>query len=664
MNAVLSTTHLATARPVLPAFDSRRLLPDAGPEVRKAAKAARARAKEARAPAAAEQSQRWAHERLAKNVDADGESRGETRELLLGAVQRAVLGPAFRVEVRSPDDPRQVEQRTIAELLSDRDRYHHCLCRDPVEPDYGNGAWLAKLYLKQDVPCLNSFAHGGRTYRLETKLPVITIAQGGMADAVKRVLRVMRESGRFFDLGDLVVTVGGERPSVLNETSLAFHLAEIVRFEKSTKDGPAPIDPPEKLCQHILRLTKADRKLNELRGIATGPFIRPRDGSLVGRPGYDAKTGRYAHFDEADFPPVPESTDETTLLDAHELLWAPFKELRLSSKECRTALMAALLTAAIRPALDKAPMFLSLAPVHGSGKTLVTETLGALALGHQPALMASIDTRNRDEMRKRFTSAILPPAEPVIILDNASGYQDSPELAAFLTAASWTDRILGLSRIVADLPNRALILMSGKNVTLHEEIARRTLSWTIDPGENGVYANVYKTCPLEMTLKRRPEMVVAALTLMRAAKASGRTPTERRVPSYGEWDLLVRQTILWIGETLLPGRYADPLDMIEASTQSTSDRFDGYEFLSFLREEFGDGPFRALDLALRVAEEDRRMRVHLEGLARVRGEPLSAVSIGRYLSGLRNQRLGDLVLRSRQKGHTNEWIVERVTPRA
>lgn len=244
------------------------------------------------------------------------------------------------------------------------------------------------------------------------------------------------------------------------------------------------IDPPDKLCRQLLYIGKSERPLPTLLGIAKGPFIRP-SGTLCSRPGFDPETNCYADFVASDFPIVPDAPTPDECTAAHDLVWSPFSELRLNSPASRTALLCAILTAPVRSIIDKSPNFVSLAPDHGSGKTLVTEAIGALATGSRPALMPPLEGAAEDEMRKRLTASLLPPAEPVLILDNLEGFQSSKVLASFLTAASWSDRILGASRIETELPNRALMLMSGKGLSFKEEIARRTLSWTIAPTASG-----------------------------------------------------------------------------------------------------------------------------------------------------------------------------------
>jgi hypothetical protein len=62
---------------------------------------------------------------------------------------------------------------------------------------------------------------------------------------------------------------------------------------------------------------------------------------------------------------------------------------------------------------------------------------------------------------------------PIVIpLDNIRPGLDSSQLASALTAETWSDRILGQTRMI-DLPNRATWIVTANNPHLSLEIARR-----------------------------------------------------------------------------------------------------------------------------------------------------------------------------------------------
>ena len=485
-----------------------------------------------------------------------------------------------------------------------------------------------------------------------------------MSDAVEKTILAMKDSGHFLNLGDALVTVNGHLPTMLNQHALAFRLGKFARFRKKKivrgEETIEAIDAPAELCRQILDIGKFERSLPTLLGIARGPFIRP-SGTLCTRPGFDEETGVYGCFSESEFPMIPENPTHDECVAAHDLIWTPFTELELDSSASRTALLCAILTAPIRSAIDKAPVFASLAPDHGSAKTLVTEAIGALATGTRPPIMPPLDGASEDEMRKRLTASLIPPAAPVLVMDNLEGYLDSRVLATFATAPLWSDRLLGYSKMETELPNRALVLMSGKALIFKEELARRILPWTIKASRQGPYARTFSFCPVERMLTRRPEIVVAVLTLIRAAHLTGRS-SELRLPSYPQWDGLVRQTVLWLNANIAKGSYEDPLTLIKNATETSSERFEAYELLHALHSWSEGTTFRAADLVASVHAGNIDLQVQLEGLAGRRASNLSSRSIGRYLRSLVDRPFHELTLKSSISANMCEWQVVSEPP--
>ena len=87
---------------------------------------------------------------------------------------------------------------TIHEIMSDVKKWHGMTCKDPIEPDYGSNT-VGKIYCDQDMPYINSNAHGGCKYKLfdaagvgfggelpinVAQLPPVTINQGPVTTSV------------------------------------------------------------------------------------------------------------------------------------------------------------------------------------------------------------------------------------------------------------------------------------------------------------------------------------------------------------------------------------------------------------------------------------------------------------------------------------------------
>jgi hypothetical protein len=644
-------------------FDSKALLPDAEPEISNRAEAAMRRAEEDIRPRSSARRRAFVRERIEENgANEQNSVREETEETIIRAIEDAILDQDFVLHLHDPNSVDSLARVTVATVLSDVDRYDQRAACDPIEPDYNDWSRTAKLFLRGKQPNVHSLAHGGRNYKLNATRPMIIVKLGGMSTAVEQTLTAMQASRKFMNLGDAVVTVRGYRPTLLNADSMNYRLGQFVSYKKiKTVKGEEfleDIDPPEKLGRQILNIGKSERPLPDLLGIVRGPFFRP-SGTICDRPGFDAESGIYGDFIGADFPAIPDVPTSAECKVAHDLIWSPFRELELDSAASKTGLLCAILTAPIRAALDKSPIFASLAPDHGSGKTLVNEALGMLAIGKRPAIMPPLDGTGEDEMRKRLTASLLPPAEPVLLIDNIEGFIGSTVLASFITASSWSDRILGHSRIESELPNRALVLLSGKNLQFKEELARRTLCWTIAASASGPYSRTFSFCPVELMSKRRPEIIVAVLTLFRAAQLAGPVSTQQ-VPSFPQWDRFVRQTVLWLNRTVATDVYEDPLDLLRHATEQSDDRSEAYELLNVLYDWQDGETFFAHNLATAASLTRVDLKVLLEGLTGRRGTAFSARSVGRYLKGLSNRPFHDLILRSNMNQNMREWYVERV----
>jgi len=87
----------------------------------------------------------------------------------------------------------------------------------------------------------------------------------------------------------------------------------------------------------------------------------------------------------------------------------------------------------------------------------------------------------------------------------------------------------------------------------------------VDPKCERPELRKFNFCPLEETAKRRPELVIAALTILRAYHVAGRPkqPNLNPLGSFDEWSDWVRSALVWLGEpdpclTMAAARDTDP----------------------------------------------------------------------------------------------------------
>lgn len=126
----------------------------------------------------------------------------------------------------------------------------------------------------------------------------------------------------------------------------------------------------------------------------------------------------------------------------------------------------------------------------------------------------------------------------IISLDNLSRTLDSPALSGAVTATIWQDRILGQSKTI-NLPVNVLWLANGNNVTVSNEISRRTIwirlvselesPWTRAESEF-VHPNL-----LEWTKEHRLLLIQALLTMTQSWIVAGKPAGQATLGSFESW---------------------------------------------------------------------------------------------------------------------------------
>jgi hypothetical protein len=155
---------------------------------------------------------------------------------------------------------------------------------------------------------------------------------------------------------------------------------------------------------------------------------------------------------------------------------------------------------------------------------------------------------NEDETRKRILAIGLS-ATPVVLLDNVDRCLGSESLDAALTSEYFEDRVLGVSKIVR-VPMRAVWLANGNGLTFRGTLGRRVVPIDLDARvEFPEERQGFQYPDLRAHLRqRRPELLVAALTIVTAYDRAGR-PGHGLNPlgSFEQWDALIRGACVWLG---------------------------------------------------------------------------------------------------------------------
>lgn len=466
---------------------------------------------------------------------------------------------------------------TVGALLDNPGHWHGRRFHEPLEPDYGNrDARIAWANLRSGGrPTLFSHAHGGRRFTLLRPAKRIQLRRGDRARVVDQCLDLTRERGELFDFGDgaaLVRITDDARALPVNrdwltdffDRTMAFYVQVERKKEGDSVFEDEPADAPQWAATRIIA-KDGERGLPRLNAIVTAPTLR-LDGSILDAPGYDAPSRLLFLSNTPDLPHLPTHPSQANAANALQRLWAPFAQFPLVDAVDRAVVLAALLTACVRASLPTAPGFGFDAPTAGTGKTLLAQAIGALFTGDLPPALPPASTQD-EEARKRLFAA-LRDNHRTILWDNIREPFGNAALDAFLTASTFTDRILGKSE-TATLPNRALFLATGNNLRLVGDTCRRVLMARLDARIEQPYRREFEFCPAQMALSRRYELVAAGLTLIRAWITAGRPRHGKgRSASFEGWDELVRQPVCWVASWSHDLQLADPLNATERAFEA------------------------------------------------------------------------------------------------
>lgn len=510
----------------------------------------------------------WVQERIEGIIQRKpGMSIDQAGAIARRAVERQELMGDWMITIIDGDESRDV---TVLHLLDNPDQFHGVLTLDPLEPDYDGGRPVGKLFLIGARPRIHSFAHGGASFKLSRQPARVEIMKGNERETTDALLVVLRRAPEVFDFGAELVIVGdGGVLFPQNEHGLKYQAGGMTQFWRAItlrngEVGEVLENPPAGVCKSVLAL-QSNRRLKKLSAVITAPTLRP-DGTVLSEPGFDVATGLL--FDADQSPQmVPESPTKAEAIAALDQVWGVFEEFPFVNAVDRAVHLCAILTAAVRSALPTSPAFAYDAPVQASGKTLLGKCVGAIATGGVPDIWPHTSGRDDEEVRKRLFTALRTGAK-ALLWDNIVGVFDSAAMASFLTSEQFRDRVLGKSES-SSVPNKALLLMTGNNLTLAGDMARRVLVSRIDPETDRPFARSFSVDPLAVCMAERQSMIAAALTLIRYYLCSGvDRPGAGRMASFEEWDDWVRQTVIYIGQVIAPGKFGDVMEQIQENQAS------------------------------------------------------------------------------------------------
>ena len=151
--------------------------------------------------------------------------------------------------------------------------------------------------------------------------------------------------------------------------------------------------------------------------------------------------------------------------------------------------------------------------------------------------------------------------DPVITLDNVVEPIGGSYLCQLMTEHLVKIRPFGkLENIV--VPSTTTFFATGNNITIRDDMTRRSLVCRIDPGVEQPEMEKFPFEPVELARRARGVLAPAVLTAVRSYLSSGER-IHLPLGSYSKWTELVRAPLMWLGEddpvkTLTKIRGGDP----------------------------------------------------------------------------------------------------------
>jgi len=571
--------------------DTKSILPDLSRSDSKKVKKLVAEAKAKAEPEAQKVKDAWLTARIDSEVRKDKsdiphhEKREVARTRLLAAAERRELGPDFMITVIVDGAEEPVR---VSEILANPERYDRLRTLDPLEPELYNRQDCGVLYLEAGDEHLYSYAHGGASYKLHKQKLTLVCSAGNTHEITDKAVKWLQRHGDLYDRGGALVRISDGVGQVLDKHSLGHNLAHQLNWLKEVKDGTVPTDPPLKVCEQILSMSML-RGLRELKQIVTAPLILP-SGRVISSEGFDEETGLF--FDLCSEFNLLEKPDEAEVKKALERLWVPFQEFRFRGPVDSGVFLAAILTAVTRPGLDLAPIFGIDAAEQGSGKTLLGRCIAAIATGFQAVITPHVVRGGEEEIRKRIYALLLQCAG-VVVWDNVIGMFDSPAFAALVTSPRYSDRKLGVSE-TTEVAARTMWIVTGNNLTPAGDMPRRIAMCRIEPNVTDLYSREFDLDPEKYCLENRTQMVTDAITIIQGYMAHSTGAAPGRVPTFEQWDALVRQPVAWIAQT--DARFADPIEAFRTASRIDPQREQDGTLFRALYGVFGEGEFKAEDV--------------------------------------------------------------------
>lgn len=526
-------------------------------------------------------------------------------------------------------------ERTMAAALSHlRDTYSPTYETNSVKDEGSEGIIIEPGFLHQTTDKAEEVLLSGEHGIFQRAGKLVRIIQAAGQDYLK--VSTEPKKARLVNRHDSSLIITEVEPVYLTE--LLTKNARWMKFDARVAK-PKQIDCPEKVSKTLL--ARKQWKLPVLRGIIQCPTLR-EDGSILEKPGYDEISGIFFDPGDAVFDPIPQSPTREDALAALETLLMPLQDFPFDGEESRSVAISAILSAIVRKSLTTAPLFAFSSPKMGSGKSLLADIVSYIATGKPNSVVPPVE--DEVEERKRLMGILLD-GDPVVCFDNIERPFGSSALCSILTQTEYKDRILGETRTVS-IPTNITFLATGNNLTFIGDLSTRVVLCKLDPKcerpeERPFTENLHQYVP-----KHRPELVKAALTILRAYEVAGRPKQDiKPFGRFEQWSDLVRSAIVWLG-------MGDPIDSRKEIENADPVRITLGNLYAAWFKAF-DTMSVKLKTVIAKAEQDEDLKEALMDFAPDGKGGINTRALGKKLSSFRNRIEGGFYI---EKWGTNQGV--------
>lgn len=523
----------------------------------------------------------------------------------------------------------------------------------------------------------------------EEERPLVELTYDRMAVRDK-VVEHLGQRPDVFVQGTLLVTVApqpeGRAPIVRTITRATLHalvtatVTLYICVETRFGEVREPKQPDAMLLDACLQVGWNPR-VRTLRGVTMAPIPRV-DGTFFANRGYDEVSGYFCGYDGPVLV-VPAAPTLDEALAALARILDVLNDFPFKGESHRSAWLALLLTLLLRPMLrGNVLVFLVSANSPGTGKTMLADLASLINFGEAlPRRAYTDDTRELNAT----VAAILAEGSVAALFDNADTAFGGAIIDLITTGSRFKARLYGSNNQSLDLDARTVFVVTGNNLSVRGDAARRALYIELEAKEERPELRSGFRFPdlLGTVTAHRGELLTALLTILRAFVVAG-CPTTNVPPlgSFNEWESWVRAPLLWLG-------LADPVETQERLREEQDAvliaLLDAWEQMFGLNQpvplteaidailksekhmraiERGDyasshGPSNQMEReeAQKRARHAQALKAALKELGLVSLENPSLSGIGRKFKQFANRRCHGRMFVNTTRAHTNAWQV-------